>query len=131
MNLTDIIAQLQSPNNTMTNNLYGQMNLATQGGLADLENVSGSRGWGSRSGVKAGAAADVIGQSREGFAQGMSALEAARMQQLLQAVMMKSQIDQQEAASKRSMWGQILGGIGGGLGMIGGATNLFGLLGNE
>jgi hypothetical protein len=130
MDLNQFIQQMSTPNTDTRNWLLGIMNQATSSGMQAMENVAGQRGWGGRSGVRAGAAADIYGQGLQQLQTGLVGAEQTRLSALYPALIAQAEMEQrqrelEEEKRQRSQqqWLSILQNIGGGVGQ--GVASLF------
>jgi hypothetical protein len=120
--IDDLIAQMSTPDTQTRNWLLSTMNQATSSGMQALEQVAGQRGWGSRSGVLGGAAAQVQGAGLQQLQTGLVGAEQARLSNLIPLIIAKAEMDQREKERKSQLLNQLMGGIGGAVGTAGGAA---------
>jgi hypothetical protein len=134
--IADLITQLQSPNNLMTNALRSGMNTAVASGSKNVSSLGADQGWGGRSGMTAKLQTQNQNQGLETLGQELASLEGTRMGQLSsltqaeeqnkiqreqmaqQLAMFMQQLQFQKDQANQTDWGKILGDLGMGFGSL-------------
>jgi hypothetical protein len=112
--MKDLIMDLQSPNNQITQQLRSEMNRATASGMAGLEDLAAGRNLSAGSGGYQVALGDIYESGLSEFGKGLTSAEQMRLGALVPLVGGQAQREWQAAQDKKNRMIALLSAIFGG-----------------